>query len=154
MREFTRFPDLLSQKGFYPYDRITDPEDFKHPGLFPIDDFYNSLKKEGLSTEKYGHACRVYDAHEFSTFGEYHDLYLLGDVLLLADVFENFRDFALAHYGLDPVHYITLPSFAWDALLKFTKVELELLEDPDMYQFFTAGIRGGISTITHRLVEV
>ena len=150
LKQFTKHPELLCQKGFYPYDAVTGPEIFDHKGLLPIKDFYNSLKKEELSEKNYQHCQRVFQMHGFKTFGQFHDLYLLVDVLLLADVFEEFRDFALLNYALDPVHYFTLPSFSWDALLKYTKVELELLEDPDMYQFFTAGIRGGISVITNR----
>jgi hypothetical protein len=59
--------------------------------------------------------------------GEYHDLYLLTDVLLLADIFENFRDMCLDYYQLDPSHYLALPHFAWDAMLKYTGVELDLV---------------------------
>ena len=82
--------------------------------------------------------------------GEYHDLYLKTDVLLLADVFESFRKTSLEYYELDPCHYYTAPGMAWDAALKLTKVELDLITDPDMYLMFEKGIRGGISTITHR----
>ena len=82
--------------------------------------------------------------------GEYHDLYLKTDVLLLADVFESFRKTSLEYYELDPCHYYTAPGMAWDAALKLTKVKLDLITDPDMYLMFEKGIRGGISTITHR----
>ena len=71
-------------------------------------------------------------------------------MLQLADFFETFRDNALKNYGLDPVHYYTLPSYSWDAMLKSTKIELELVQDPDMYQFFEDGKRGGISMISKR----
>ena len=64
--------------------------------------------------------------------------------------FENFRSFALNNYSLDPNHYMTLPSFAWDACLRYTGVKLQLLKDSDMYMFFEQGIRGGISMISHR----
>jgi hypothetical protein len=81
---------------------------------------------------------------------DYHDLYLKTDVLLLADVMENFRKVCRANYGLDPMWYYTAPGLAWDACLKLTKVELELISDPDMYLLIERGIRGGISTITKR----
>ena len=84
---------------------------------------------------------------------DYHDLYLRTDIYLLADVFENFRTMCLQSYGLDPVHYYSLPGLSWDAALKYTKVELELITDIDMYQMVERGIRGGISMISHRHAE-
>ena len=84
------------------------------------------------------------------TFKDYHDLYNVSDVLLLADVFENFRDVCMKNYQLDPAWYYTAPGLAWDAALKKTGVELELLSDPDMLLMFEKGIRGGISMISNR----
>ena len=84
--------------------------------------------------------------------GEYHDLYLLTDVLLLSDVMENVRSMALNYYGLDPTHYLTLPSFAWDAMLKQTKIELELITDMDIYLMVERGIRGGMTQVTNKHV--
>ena len=81
---------------------------------------------------------------------DYHKLYNLSDVLLLADMFENFRSICINHYGLDPAWYFSAPGLGWDATLKFTKVELELLSDPDMLLMIESGIRGGIATIAHR----
>ena len=86
-------------------------------------------------------------------FKEYHELYNITDVLLLADVFENFRDLCLKIYGLDPVYYFTAPGLAWDACLKVTGVQLELLSDPNMLLMFEKGIRGGISIISNRYGE-
>ncbi len=76
--------------------------------------------------------------------GEYHDLYPKTDVLLLADVFENFRDMCIEYYGLDPAHYYTLPNYAWDVMLKMTDIELEQIHDRDMYEMVERGIRGGV----------
>lgn len=77
-------------------------------------------------------------------------MYLETDTLILADVFENFRKTCLENYPSDPSHYFTSPSLSWDALLKITKQELELMTDIDQYLFMEKGIRGGISTITKR----
>ena len=85
--------------------------------------------------------------------GEYHDLYLRTDILLLADVFENFRTVCLENYKLDPCHYVSTPGLSWDAMLKYTRINLELITDVDMHQFIERGIRGGISVITHRYAE-
>ena len=87
------------------------------------------------------------------TFKDYHKLYNITDVLLLADVFENFRNLCLKIYGLDPVYYFTAPGLAWDACLKMTNINLELLSDPNMLLMFEKGIRGGISMISNRYGE-
>ena len=80
----------------------------------------------------------------------YHDHYLISDILLLADVFENFGKKSHSTYGLYPVHYYSSPGFSWDAMLKFTGVELKLIDDIDIYQMVEKGMRGGISSINHR----
>ena len=82
--------------------------------------------------------------------GEYHDLYLKTDVILLANVFESFRSVCMKNYGLDPAHFYTAPGLAWKACLKKTGVRLELLLDPDMLLMFERGIRGGITQSVHR----
>ena len=78
---------------------------------------------------------------------DYHDLYDLSHVLLLADIFENFRNICMNHYGLDPAWYYSAPGLAWDTALKIAKVQLELLSDPGMLLMIESGIRGGIATI-------
>ena len=84
------------------------------------------------------------------TMGDYHDLYLKRDVLLLADVFEKFIKMCLDYYGLDPCHYFSSPGLSWDALLKITGIELELISDIDMHLFIEKRMRGGISNIAKR----
>lgn len=97
------------------------------------------------------HASRVFEAFSCQNMGDYHDLYIKSDVLLLADVFENFRNVCLKAYNLDPCHFYTSPGLAWQACLKMTEVELELLTGPDMYLFEEGeGLRGGISMISNR----
>ena len=114
------------------------------------DKFYSGLSQEGITDQDYKHAQEVWDTFDCRNIGDYHDIYLRTDVLLLADVFENFRRTAMATYGLDPAHYYTLPGYSWEALLKFTRVSLELLTDSNMYLFIEKGLRGGISMVSHR----
>ena len=81
---------------------------------------------------------------------DYHDLYLTTDVLLLADVFEKFINTCLGYYGLDPCHYFSSPDLSWDAILKMTEIELELISDIDMNLFIEKRMRDGISYIAKR----
>ncbi|XP_057302775.1 uncharacterized protein LOC130636942 [Hydractinia symbiolongicarpus] len=85
--------------------------------------------------------------------GEYHDAYLMTDVLLLADIFQNFREVCHANYALDAAHFYSAPGLAWKAALKYTGVRLELLTDPDMLLMFEEGIRGGITQAVHRYAK-
>ena len=85
--------------------------------------------------------------------GEYHDLYLRTDILLLGDVFENFRVICLENFELDPCHYVSSPGLSWDAMLKMTGINLELITDIDQQLFIEKGMHGGISIITHRYAK-
>ena len=96
--------------------------------------------------------CKV-DYFPCFPLGDYHDLYLKTDVNLLADVFENFRNLCLQQYKLDPANYYTSPGLSWDALLKMTNVELELLTDYNMYLMVEKGLRGGISMVSNRYAK-
>ena len=141
---------LLMRKGVYPYEYASSCERFDDKQLPPKEVFYSKLSGEGISDDDYKHAHAVWDEFGMKTFKDYHDLYNVSDVLLLADVFENFRDVCMKNYQLDPAWYYTAPGLAWDAALKKTGVELELLSDPDMLLMFEKGIRGGISMISNR----
>ncbi len=110
--------DALTEKGVYPYSYMTSFAKFDEPQLPPIEDFYNDLAEQDLGDSEYDRAHQVWKRFNLKNFGEYHDIYLLTDVGLLSDVFENFRNMAMQYYGLDPAHYLTLPHFAWDAMLK------------------------------------
>ena len=145
--------EILKQKGFYPYEYMNTEEKFNDTKLPPRKAFYSKLTGRGISEKDYKHAWNVWNSFKMKTFKDYHELYNVTDVLLLADVFENFRDLCLKIYGLDPVYYFTAPGLAWDACLKVTDIDLELLNDPDMLLMFEKGIRGGISMISNRYGE-
>ena len=145
--------EILKQKGFYPYEYMNTEEKFNNTKLPPREAFYSKLSGRGITEKDYKHAWNVWNSFKMKTFKEYHELYNKTDVLLLADVFENFRDICLKNYGLDPVYYFTAPGLAWDACLKITNIDLELLSDPDMLLMFEKGIRGGISIISNRYGE-
>ena len=142
--------ELMTRKGVYPYDFMDSFEKFNQKELPAKEDFYSILNDQHISDEDYQHAKKVWNVFKCKNMGQYHDLYLGSDVLLLADVFENFRKTCLEYYKLDPCHYFTSTSLAWDALLKMTDIKLELMTDIDMFQFVEKGLRGGISYISHR----
>ena len=124
--------NLLVRKGVYPYNYMNSPEKLKETKLPPKEAFYSRLKDVGISDEDYEHARKVWETFEMKNLEDYHNLYNRVDVLLLDDVFENFRGVCIKNYKLDPAHYFTAPSLAWDAALKVTEVKLELLSDIDM----------------------
>ena len=142
--------EILKQKGFYPYEYMNTEEKFNDTNLPPREAFYSKLSGKGISNKDYKHALNVWNTFKMKSFKEYHELYNITDVLLLADVFENIRNICLKIYGLDPVYYFTAPGLAWDACLKITGIDLELLSDVNMLLMFEKGIRGGISIISNR----
>ena len=142
--------ELLNQKGVYPYEYMSSFDRLGETALPSKDSFYSSLAGEHISDEEYTRAQVVLEAFDMKTMGDYHDLYLDTDVMLLADIMESFRKVCMANYGLDPLWYYTSPGLAWDACLKLTDIKLDLISAPDMYLFVEKGIRGGISTITKR----
>ncbi|XP_065664717.1 uncharacterized protein LOC136086350 [Hydra vulgaris] len=143
--------DLLIKKGVYPYDWVDSVDKFNETQLPTKESFFSKLNDEDISDDDYSHAQNVWNEFHCKTFTDYRDLYNVSDVLLLADVFENFRDVCMKNYKLDPAWYYTSPGLAWDAALKKTIVKLELLSDYDMILMIKKGIRGGISMILNRL---
>ena len=141
---------LVKRKGFYPYEYMDSLKRFKENKIPPKEAFYSRLTGEGISDEDYEHVKKVWKVFGMKTLQDYHDLYNVTDVLLLADVFENFRNVCMENYKLDPAHYFTAPGLAWDACLKITDVKLELLSDIDMLLMIEKGIRGGVSMISNR----
>ena len=148
---------LLLRKGVYPYEYMDSLARFQETELPPIAAFASKLSDTTCSQEDYAHALKVWKAFDLQTLGQYHDLYLKLDVLLLAQVFESFRDLCLdasdsLSARLDPAWYVSLPSYSWACMLKSTKVKLHLFtaQEQEMYQMVEAGIRGGQCMITTR----
>ena len=103
-----------------------------------------------ISDKEYEYAQKVWSTLNIKNLGEYHDLYVQLDTELLADVFENFRKVCLKEYKLEPCYFVSAPGLAWTAMLKLTKVKLELLTDVDMLSMFEEGTGGGISQAIHK----
>ena len=127
--------DLVKQKGFYPYRYMNDFEKFKEK-LPSKEKFYSSLTGKKINDKEYEHVLKVWKQFQMKMMKDYPNLHLKCDVLLLADVFEKFRKNSLKNYGLCPSHYWRGTALSWDAMLSMTKVELELISDPEMYIFF------------------
>ena len=104
---------LLLRKEVYPYQYMDDWEKFKENQLPPIEAFYSGFNLSRISECDYDHAQRVWAAFGMKNLGDYHDLYLKTDVLLLSNVFETFRTTCPVHYVLDPAHFYASPRLAW-----------------------------------------
>ena len=114
---------------------------------------YSNLNMEDIDYIDYRHGNNVFKGLKLENLGDYHDLYVQSNTLLLADVFENFRDMCIKEYELDPAHFLSLPALAWQACLKKTNIELELLTDCDLLLMVEEGIRGGICHSIHRYAK-
>ena len=135
---------MLLRKGVYPYEYMDGWNKFNEKLIPSKELFYSNLTLENISEVDYMHTNNVFKTFKLNNLGDYHDLYVRSDTLLLAHVFENFRKACIKNYDLDPAHFVSLPGLAWQACLKKTNVELELLTDYDMLLMIEEGIRGGI----------
>ena len=144
------FTTMMLRKGVYPYSHIKSNAVFKETEFPPPEAFTDFLTQKPIELTEYAHAKRVWTETKCKTLKNYHTIYLFMDVNLLTDVFLNFRQTLFSKYGLDCCHYLTLPSFSWDAMLKHTKVELELLGDYEMLVFCEKANRGGLCFVNHR----
>lgn len=145
--------DLLRRKGVYPYEYMTNWKCFEEDRLPPRKCFYSSLTDEIVSESDYCHAQCVWKTFNLKNLGEYTDLYLKTDVILLADVFENFRRTCKINYKLDPAFYMTAPGLSFDAMLLKTKVKLELIENLEILRMIQKGIRGGVCLCSTRYAK-
>jgi hypothetical protein len=144
---------LILRKGVFPYEWFSSSDKLKHTELLDQNDFYSSLRQASISLDDYNFYLQVWQTFNMKTFKDYYDLYLLLDVLLLADVCRAHRELCMAEYGLDPFWFVSAPSLAWQAALKTTNVKLELLTNIDMYNFIQHGIRGGVSCVVNKYAE-
>ena len=139
---------LLTRKGCFPYSYLDSFEKFNNPLPCYGNDWKNTLTgKVDISEADYANALKIYSLFQCSCLGDYHDVYLKTDVLILADVFEKFRQVCMKVYQLDPVHFFSAPNLSWEAMLITTRASLGLLNDIDMLLFFERSIRGGINGI-------
>ena len=140
---------LLLRKGVYPYEYMDNWERFDETSLPSKESFYSNLNMENIENIDHRHGNNIFKIFNLKNIGEYHDLYVQSDTLLLADVFEK----CLEVYELDPAYFLSLPGLAWKACLKKTNVELESLTDYDMLLMVEEGIRGGICHSIHRYAK-
>ena len=143
---------LLTKKGIYPYDYFDNIKKYDEQQLPNKEEFFNKINNKNISDENYEHAKNVFEKFNCNNLLEYSILYLKTDICHLSDVFQKFSDFAYETYEIDPRHSYTLSGFSWQCMLKMSKIELELISDPDMYLFLMDTIRGGISVCNKKHV--
>ena len=151
-QEFGKNYQLLTKKGIYPYDYFDNNKKYNEQKLPNKEEFFNKINNKNISDEDYTHAQTVFEKFNCKNLLDYSILYLKTDICHLSDIFQKFSKFAYETYGLDPRHSYTLPGFSWQSMLKMTKIELELISDPDMYLFLMDTIRGGISVCNKKHV--
>ena len=140
---------FLLRKRVYLYEDMDNWGKISETTLPPKEAFHSNLNLENISDADYAHVQKEWKVFEIKHLGEYHNLYAQTDTLLLADVFENFRNKCIEIYGLGPVNFVPAPGLAWQVCF----VKLELLTDYDMILMIEKGIRGGICQATHRYAK-
>ena len=152
----------MIKKGVYPYDYINNYSKLSELKLPSIEHFYSRLNNTQCSQKDYNQAQKVFKLFNCKSILDYHNIYLISDVLLLTDVWENFKGTCYKIYGLDASYYYTAPSLSWSSFMKHTTEEyknnnknfqIELITDPDMYLMWESSIRGGLSQISKRYAK-
>jgi hypothetical protein len=118
-----------------------------------IEDFYSTLREESINEDEYKIAKKVWKMFKCEDLLDYTKIYCKLDTLLLAEIFQKFRNDMHNFSNLDPAHYISLPSFAFDSMMRITECKLELMSDINMIQFIESSIRGGVSFINTRHLQ-
>ena len=150
MSEDFEYLELVKENGIYPYEYMNSFKKFSEDKLSDKSKFFSSLKDSGINEEQYNRAINVWEMFKIKNLGEYHNLYLKTDVLLLTDVVEKFIKTCLDYYSLDPCHYFSTPGLSFNAMLKMTGVKLQTISDISVHLFIEKGMRGGISNIYKR----
>lgn len=145
--------DVIKRKGVFPYSYFNSLSKLQETSLPPRSAFKNDLNNEECSEDDYQFAERAWQEFNCQSFGDYLMVYLKLDVLLLACVFERFRDKALQQDGMDPVHFVSLPGLSFLSAFKMTGETIDLLKDLEMYNFFERGIRGGMTFVNKHVVR-
>jgi hypothetical protein len=145
--------DLVTKKMHYPYEYMNSMKRYEDKELPPMEKFYDSLNDKKIGIKEYSNCQEIWNRFGMKTMKDYTEVYASVDVCLLADYFEKFREMSRKTYGLDPAYYYTAPGLAYDAMLKVTGVELELITDEAMHMFFERSMRGGISIATCRYAK-
>ena len=140
----------MISKGVYPYEYIDNFNKLYETKLPHRKYFYSRLNNTHIKPKEYARALQVFNHFNCKNIKDYHELYLKADVLLLSDIWYNFKKVCLTNYKLDPTYYYTAPSLSWDAFLKISEIQLELITNYEMYLFVEEGIRGGLSQISKR----
>ena len=145
---------LLTRKGVFPYDLLTNLQKFEEMRNFPArEDFFNILTQRGISEEDYEHGLKVFSIFKCSNMKDYMLLYNELDTGLLLETITQFRLSVMSKFGLDMAHYISLPQYAFQCMLRYTRVDIGLVSDVDMFLFLQQGIRGGVSYCSTRLAQ-
>lgn len=147
-KEFGVVSDRFKRKGVFPYHMIKSQNDYNLP--FPSRDNYLQV-----SDDDYNYAMAIYKDFNCQNMGDYSDLYLKTDTLILTDIFEKLSEDCLSSdtYSLGPAHYLSAPGYSWDAMMRYTRTEIELISDASMLSFIKRGIRGGLCQVSHRKAE-
>ena len=145
-----RQKELLLRKSVYMYEYMDSFDKFSETSLPPKNAFYTSLRQKHISDEEYDFAKDVWKEFGFKNLKEYTEFYCLLDTSLLADIFCKFRNTIHDTYKLDVCHYFSIPGLSWDAAMRSTKMRIELIQDPTIYQFLQLGIRGGVCGVNQR----
>ena len=146
--------EILMKKSYYPYEYCTNLELMKNTVELPdISNFYSTLREESIQQSEYDIAKRVWRIFKCKNLLDYTRIYCKLDTILLAEIFQKFRHDMHKFSNLDPSYYISLPSFAFDSMMKLTNCKLELMSDIDMIQFIESSIRGGVSFINNRYLK-
>ena len=140
---------LLLRKGVCTYEYMDSWKRFDETSLPDKKAFYSEFNLEDITDKDYTYAQKVFEEFGLTNLGDYHDLYVQSDTLLLADVFGNLTKKCIEIYELDSAHFLSPPGLAWQACLKKTEVELEFLNDIDMLLMVEKGIRGATCHSIH-----